>query len=193
MRVSTDGQKTFGAGIAALATSVMPWPQSWWLAGPLWLLFLWFSWGWWQAAHRERVHLSWVDIEARFNELLARELQNRNDRVHAFEGQGEGAHSNGMRWYVGGGNRQITDAAIDLCVLAGLKLKNDGLASSPRLRRIANDGDRWLWYLVEAGETTADKRYSGSGGGRPENFTYHFSFVLQASLNGCRKLLVNKV
>lgn len=133
--------------------------------------------------------ITWRELEERFQRLLMRNGQ-EGDPVHAFESEG---HEPGNHWYIGGGKRATAAEAIDLCSIAGHKLKADGLATSARLQRIENDADRWLWYLVEIGETAAEERWTASSGGQPDRHIYHFRFLLQACVNGCRKLLVNEV
>jgi hypothetical protein len=133
--------------------------------------------------------LTWRELESRFQALLTRNL-GEGDPTHAFESEG---HEPGSHWYIGGGKRPTSDEAIDLCRIAGRKLQYEELATSPRLARVDNDADRWLWYLVEVGETTPEERWISSGGGCPDRHVYHFRFLLQACVNGCRKLLVHEV
>src|SRR3990172_5514870 len=46
-RISREGWATFLSGVFALATTVTPAIQSWWFAGPLWILFLYCGYRWW--------------------------------------------------------------------------------------------------------------------------------------------------
>ena len=135
--------------------------------------------------------ISWSTLEERFQALLERDVRvNNGDPTHAFESD---MSTHQGAWYVGGGTRDITDEAVDLCAIAGRKLKNDGLASSPRLSRVENDVDRWLWYLVEVGETSADERTTLRSGDGSERHLYQHDYLLNACVNGCRKVQVSEV
>lgn len=133
--------------------------------------------------------MTWAQLEARFLDLLEQDVEaNKGNPTHAFQ-----EDSREPEWYVGSATPQLKADTLSLCAAAGRKLKHDGLALSPRLSRVNDDVDRWLWYLVAAGETTADARFVISGGGQPDRHTYQHQYLLHASASGCKKLLANEV
>jgi hypothetical protein len=197
MVISKDGWLTISFGVVALATTVTPDLQVWWLAGPLWAFTLVLGYGW----HRHRgapESLSWADIEARFKELQNDELNGA--RAHRSFGPlqaDQNSHADqkssnrGPDWGISGGHDTLTKRAERLCEMAGRKLKADALNSSYRLNRITDHVDRWLWFLVEIGEAPHDARWHVTGRdpepGHIDVHLYHIGSLVKSSLAGCER------
>jgi hypothetical protein len=185
MSISRDGWLTIVVGMLALAMSVTPGVQTWWIAVPLWVLFVVTLVRW--VRQREKssgTDVSWLDIEARFKELEQLNLQHKGDGpVHAFESD---TADEGSGWYVGGGGRDVTQTAKRLCRLAGRKLKTSGIAAQyPRLARETDDLARWLFLLAELDQATRDQ-IDGQGETR---YYYNIQYLTKASLAGCMECL----
>ncbi len=185
MTISRDGWLTIVVGVLALAMSVTPGAQTWWIAVPLWAIFAvtlvrWVR----QRDTSSEADVSWLDIETRFKALEQLNLQHKGDGpVHAFESD---TADEGSGWYVGGGGRDVTETAKRLCRLAGRKLKTSGIAARyPRLARQADDLRRWLFFLVELEQASRDQ-IDEQGESR---YYYNIRFLTKASLAGCVECL----
>jgi len=189
MVISTDGWLTIVVGVLALAVSVTPGVQTWWVAVPLWAVFSVVLARWMrQPDESGATTVSWSDIEARFKELEALNLQHKNEGpVHAFQSD---TADEDTGWYVGGGGRDVTEAAKRLCRLAGRKLKRSGIAAQyPRLARQRDDLSRWLFFLVELDQATKD----GVDGQGKTTYYYSIQFLTQASLAACVECLRREI
>jgi len=127
----------------------------------MWTIVGGFGLRWFQA-HRKPFGsaLSWIDMEARFKDLDRRAIA----YSHAAQDPNplHAGQLDGQSWYISGSGKDLQREMKDLCAMAGRKLQNDGYARSDRLKRVTDDQDRWLWFLVEIGETDASERWSSS-------------------------------
>jgi hypothetical protein len=185
MTISRDGWLTIVVGVLALAMSVTPGVQTWWVALPLWAIFVVALVRWVRQPEKSNeADVSWLDIETRFKALEELNLQQRGDGpVHAFESD---TADEGSGWYVGGGRRDVTETAKRLCRLAGRKLKTSGIAA--RYQRLARENDDlacWLFFLVELDQASRDE-IDGHGETR---YYYNIRFLTKASLAGCVECL----
>lgn len=185
MGISRDGWLTIVVGVLALAVSVTPGAQTWWVAAPLWAIFIGSLVRWVRQRDKSsEADVSWLDIEARFKELEQLNLQHRGDGpLHAFE---SASADEGSGWYVGGGGRDVTETGKRLCRLAGRKLKTSGIAARfPRLARQTDDLSRWLFFLVELEQASRDEITSQT----ETRYYRSIRYLTKASLAGCVECL----